>query len=127
MSALALKTGLAYPATRRRAPKLPRRSEKAFQAVVVELARALGWLCYHPYDSRRSQPGWPDLAMVRGDRFLVAELKSRIGQLTVEQQRWLSALRTAGVEVHVFVDDGDMQRIADVLTGRTMPPNSRLS
>jgi hypothetical protein len=34
-------------------------SEKAFQAKVLQLARLNGWAWYHPYDSRRSNPGFP--------------------------------------------------------------------
>ena len=40
-------------------------TEKQFMAQVVELAKLKGWLVYHTYDSRRSEPGFPDLCMVR--------------------------------------------------------------
>ena len=77
--------------------------EKALQARIIEAARALHWRTYHVFDSRRSAPGWPDLAMVRGDRLIFAELKSAKGKVTVEQQEWLDALaKVPGVECFVW-------------------------
>ena len=73
-------------------PKLPYLKEKDFQAQVVELARAMGWLVYHPYDSRLSQEGYPDLTMVRNGRVIWAELKSQDGTVTGVQRRWLKVL-----------------------------------
>lgn len=32
-------------------------SEKEFQQQVVETARALRWMAFHQFDSRRSEPG----------------------------------------------------------------------
>jgi VRR-NUC domain len=74
-------------------PGLPL-SEKELQAAVVELARRLGYLVYHPYDSRRSAPGYPDLTCVhpRSGALLWAELKSTTGRLTPDQEAWLRAL-----------------------------------
>jgi Holliday junction resolvase len=68
-------------------------SEKRFQSQVVELLKAAGWRCYHPFDSRRSTPGFPDITAVRGDRLLFLELKSLDGKVTNEQVEWLTALR----------------------------------
>src|SRR3990172_6784273 len=64
-----------------------------FQSRVIRLAESLGWYCYHTHDSRRSQKGFPDLVMVRGDTCLFVELKRESGSLSVDQSRWLSALR----------------------------------
>ena len=72
--------------------KLPHQTEKDFQAQVVELAQDMGWLVYHPYDSRNSQKGYPDLTMVRKERVIWAELKSEYGTVTSVQQKWLNAL-----------------------------------
>lgn len=72
---------------------VPRESEKHFQAAVVRIARALGWLPYHTYDARRSVAGFPDLVMVRGDRLIFAELKAAHGRLTWSQRVWLTTLR----------------------------------
>lgn len=67
-------------------------TEKQFMATVIELAKVLGWRVFHPYDSRRSEPGYPDLTLVRGDRLLLAELKRDGGKLTPAQTEWLRAL-----------------------------------
>src|SRR5215831_3995722 len=71
------------------------------------LARRHGWLCYHTHDSRRSEPGFPDLVLCRppsahgAGRLIFAELKNAYAKMTMEQQHWLDILRhsVAGVEV----------------------------
>jgi hypothetical protein len=88
------------------AARVRRLTEKRFMAQVVELARLRGWLVFHPYDSRRSQPGFPDLVLVRGRRLLFAELKVGRRELTADQQRWVDALRGAGQDVRVWRPTG---------------------
>jgi len=90
--------------------------EKALQQAVLDCARALGWLCYHVHDSRRSAPGFPDILATRGGRLLVAELKVGRGQLRPEQRVWLGALGAVpGVEVFVWREqhwlDGEVARV----------------
>ena len=63
-------------------------TEKDFQGRVVQFAKLLGWLCYHTYDSRRSEPGFPDLVLVKGKRILYRELKSESGKLSDYQKWW---------------------------------------
>jgi hypothetical protein len=72
--------------------------EADLQAEVVKLARMLGWLVYHTYDSRRSAAGFPDLVMVhpQSGAQLFAELKSATGKVTAEQDQWLRALAIRG-------------------------------
>ena len=67
-------------------------TEKAFQQAVVDLARLNGWLCYHTYDSRRSEAGFPDLVLVKGRVLIFAELKKEKGRLTKDQAAWREAL-----------------------------------
>lgn len=76
-------------------------TEKDLQAGVVEILRWEKWLCYHTYDSRRSQPGFPDLVAVRGSRLMFVEFKSEKGKLRLEQVDWLDALVKAHGEVYV--------------------------
>lgn len=71
-------------------------TEKALQDNVIALAKTLGLLVYHPYDSRKSEPGFPDLTIVGKRRVLFVELKRQTGKLTKEQQAWREAIeRTA--------------------------------
>lgn len=77
-------------------------TEKQLQTYVLELARALGWLVYHPYDSRRSQEGFPDLVLVRNKRLLFVELKSARGKVSDAQKKWIAALTETGTDVHIW-------------------------
>ena len=77
-------------------------TERDFQAAVIELARLTGWQTFHPYDSRRSAHGWPDLTLVRPPELLIRELKTDSGRVRPAQQRWLDALAGCGVDVEVW-------------------------
>jgi hypothetical protein len=91
----ALQQGMSRP--------LPRLSESAWQQRVVDLAQLRGWRTFHPYDSRRSAAGWPDLALVRRGRLVLAELKAEAGRVSAEQRAWLTDLGACpGVEVHLW-------------------------
>lgn len=37
--------------------------EADFQEAILGHAKRLGWRAFHPYDSRKSRAGWPDLAL----------------------------------------------------------------
>lgn len=70
-------------------------SEAAFQVRVLELAERLGYeLRYHTHDSRRSEPGFPDLTLVRprDHRLVFLELKAGRKQPTVRQRWWIEQL-----------------------------------
>lgn len=88
-------------------------TEKQWQATVMDAAARCGWRTAH---FRRAQnargdwrtpvagdgAGWPDLVMLRGDRVIVAELKTATGRVEPDQRAWLDAWRAAGAEVHVW-------------------------
>lgn len=75
-------------------------TEAAFQAAVIELAQRCGWLVFHPFDSRRSTPGYPDLTLCKPPRLLLMELKTERGRVRPEQREWLAALaQCPGAEV----------------------------
>lgn len=98
-------------------PRLPAQAEKSLQAQVEVLFRAHGWLTYHPYDSRRSEPGYPDVTAVHAERGVVfAELKSARGRVSPAQQRWLRALRAARARVYLWRPD-DWDEIVAVASG----------
>ena len=90
-------------------------TEAQFQETVIGMARALGWRVYHTHDSRRSDPGYPDLTMVRGRVLRIWELKSETGTLRRNQADWIVDLQTAGVEALVL-RPSDMPRIKAMLS-----------
>lgn len=100
--------------------RLPPISESAFQDhQVIPLARMCGFVVYHTHDSRRSEPGFPDLVLVRPPRFILAELKRQDGKLTGPQRRWQTLLAACpGVETHVW-RPADLDQIAVTLRRQT--------
>jgi hypothetical protein len=130
-------------------------SEGAFQAEVIKLARSLGWgttksqadamraeaaqygvetppldgLVFHPRYSLGSEPGWPDLTLVRrrDRRLIFAELKAEKGVVSPRQREVLDLLREFVVipdfihtdewpRIEVFVwRPSDLPRIVEVL------------
>jgi hypothetical protein len=91
-------------------------SEKQWQSEVIALARDLGWLVYHTLRSKGSEPGFPDLVMVRGERVLFIEIKTMKGKLSSPQSFWLAALSHTTVEVYLW-RPSDIQEAGEVLTG----------
>ncbi len=63
-------------------------SEATFQSKVIEWLNFYGWKWFHVHDSRRSNPGWPDISAARGDRLIFMELKAHKGRISKEQQDW---------------------------------------
>ena len=87
--------------------KLPKISEKEFQAQVLQFAKLHGWRTAHFRPAMTAKGRWvtaiqgegkgfPDTVLVRGYRLIFAELKA--GRVpsecvpTVEQQAWLFSL-----------------------------------
>lgn len=87
--------------------------ETPFQRQIIQVAKGLGLLCYHTYDSRRSEPGFPDLVIV-GSRTIFRELKTMTGRVTKEQKLWLERLNASGQDAKVWrpsdLADGTIQR-----------------
>jgi hypothetical protein len=69
-------------------------TEKAFMQVVLDAARLLGWRCYHPFDSRRSAPGFPDICCVKPGRLIFIETKGSKGRVSPDQEAWIETLAT---------------------------------
>ncbi len=81
----------------------------------------LGLLFYHPFLSKRSTPGWPDVAIVHpdGGPLYLWELKSASGTITPAQRRWLDALeRVTRVETGVYRPQ-DWARMQHLLVERS--------
>lgn len=68
-------------------------TEAVFQSHVTTFAKQMGWMVYHTHNSQRSEPGFPDLVMIRPPRVVVAELKRVTGKVTPDQEKWLAAFR----------------------------------
>jgi hypothetical protein len=97
-------------------------SEADFTSKVIAHAQEHGWRCAHfrpartkPYRAKDGtiKQGWrtavqgdgegfPDLLMVRGERGLVAELKSAKGKVTKEQRDWLAAFEFVGWDTFIW-------------------------
>jgi hypothetical protein len=75
------------------------------------LCRRLGVRYFHPYDSRRSVPGWPDVVFVGTRAICFRELKDEWGEVRPEQADWGRALRAAGQDWAVW-------RPSDLASGR---------
>ena len=73
-------------------------TEAELTQTIIGMARAYGWLVFHDRDSRRSEPGFPDLVAVSQapmrPRVLFLEIKTAKGRLTKGREsprtgRWL--------------------------------------
>lgn len=80
-------------------------NEQRLQAAVIDMCKIFGIACYHTYNSQRSAPGWPDLALCGARRFITRELKSEYGKVTPEQEHWGWMLRQAGIGWEVWRPD----------------------
>jgi hypothetical protein len=89
-------------------------TEQLLQAAVIDMCKIYGIAWYHPYFSRRSVPGWPDMAICGAHGFITRELKSATGKPTADQERWGWMLRQAGISWDVWrpgdLDSGRIQR-----------------
>ena len=91
-------------------------SEKDLLAQVRELAETLGYRVYHTHDSRRSEPGFPDLVIAGHGRLWFVELKSQQGRVTAPQREWLGALAATGAQTRVW-RPSDWAALAEELGG----------
>lgn len=95
-------------------------NERDFRATVIGMARALGWMGYHPWISIHSEAGFPDLVLVRDGKLIFAELKTEVGKLTEAQKEWIRQLAlcmdksTCVVDVYVW-RPSDMDKIEEIL------------
>lgn len=95
---------LRQPALARHAPYIPPVTlpadllELPFMEEVRTYATHCGWLTYHTYSSKKSDPGFPDMVLIRGQDVLFVELKTneRTSTPSQEQTTWLYALEYAG-------------------------------
>ncbi len=88
-------------------------TEDGFLRTVLDMARLFGWRAMHirpawtkkgwrsPVQGPGSK-GFPDLVLLKKEKFLVRELKTDKGKLDADQEAWLKELREAGVDAGVW-------------------------
>ena len=86
-------------------------SEAHLEEHVREICAQVDVYRYHPYDSRKSQGGWPDDVLVGPWGILHRELKSQTGKVRPDQEDVMARLRKAGADVDVW-------RPVDLISGR---------
>lgn len=84
-------------------------TEAAFTTELLKWARAYGWRVFHVRNAGyrgksfvQGDKGFPDLILVRGKRWIAAELKVGKAKPRVEQWAWLNALAEVGAEIHTW-------------------------
>lgn len=104
-------------------------TEAQLQTLVLQAARTQGVLAYHTHDSRRSQPGFPDLVLVGRAGVLYRELKTEKGKLSDDQEHWLASLVAAGEDACTWRPHDWPTRIMSELRalGRVMVPRQEPS
>ncbi len=103
-------------------------TERQLLDAVRDACRWSGLLVYHTADSRRSEPGFPDVVVVGPHGVIFRELKADRGRLTSEQVRWLDRLSQAGADASVWRPDAwpdQVQAELAGLGGRCLPTTQR--
>lgn len=77
-------------------------SEDALEEAVRDLARGLGVLRYHTWNSKNSPAGWVDDVLIGRRGVLFRELKKATGTVTAKQHECMDALRRVGLDVDVW-------------------------
>lgn len=105
-------------------------TEAQLQSAIIDTAHLLGWQVAH-FRPAQTANGWrtpvqadgagfPDLVLVRHGHLIFAELKSKAGDVSAAQDRWLEELLAVSVGVHrvqVYVwrpadwTDGHVERV----------------
>ena len=88
-------------------------------AQVRQAAAHGGWLAYHTYSSKRSDPGFPDLVLLRGSVLLFVELKSIHGRVSPAQAEWIERLNAVdGIEAMVVRGSDETEALCRRLMAR---------
>lgn len=83
--------------------QLPVITEKDFLSQVKDLAKVYHWRFYHPFLSKWSERGYPDITLIRPPKIIFVELKRENGKLTTHQQEWADLLKACpGVEYYLW-------------------------
>ena len=90
-------------------------TEADLQTLIVDVAEQCGWLVFHDNDSRRNNPGFPDLVLVKPPRVVFMELKSDKGTLRPEQQVWMGHLLECDTIASAVVRPEHLNLVIDYL------------
>ena len=77
-------------------------SEDELAAEIAKEVKRLGIMSYHPHDSRRDMPGWPDLVLWSRGGLIYRELKSTLGRVSQDQRLIGASLAQAGADWAVW-------------------------
>jgi NADH:ubiquinone oxidoreductase subunit len=97
--------------------------EADWQRVVEECAAWHGWLAFHDRDSRKNNPGFPDLVLVKQGqgtqvgRLVFFECKTERGRVRPEQRAWLDALVAVPGVIARVVRPSDWNAVEATLRG----------
>ena len=90
--------------------------EAAFQQQILDLARTLGWRCYHTWDSRHSEGGFPDIIAIRGATLLALEIKgAKAKEPPPDQVAWIGAFQQVRFVHADFVYPRHWEQVAETL------------
>jgi hypothetical protein len=102
--------------------RMPPLGEDPFLRQILQLAKLYRWYAYHTHDSRHSEKGWPDLALLKRGVLILAEVKKQDGEVTPEQEAVIALLRQVpGIIVEVW-RPSDWLHIQQLLTSRPHHP-----
>lgn len=108
-------------------------TERQLQALVMDLIDALGLVGFHVFDSRRSNPGFPDVVAVGRHGVLYRELKTARGRLSPMQVYWLDTLLAAGQDAAVWRPEDwpdritrELRALSAVVTEKPVPTQAEL-
>ena len=91
--------------------------EADFQRLIVEAAGYLGYAVYHTFDSRRSNPGWPDLVLLKQGHMICLEVKTERGRVRPEQVVWIAELDQVPGVTAMIVRPSQWDQVEALLKG----------
>ncbi len=91
-------------------------TEKEFQSQVRDLSKILHVeKYYHPFLSKWSEKGYPDITIIKVPKLIFLELKTDKGKVTPAQQEWNDLLNQCKtIEAHI-VRPSDFESIVSML------------
>ena len=105
----------------------PTKTEREFQEQIAQLARQFGWMIVHHGGNQHRRAyydttGFPDLLMVSPTgRVLFRELKTDIGSLTPDQERWRRELLNRHADYAVWRPTDWVDVVATISNGKAAP------